>query len=50
MRYNNHHFGDFSSHFVSQKEMVISVKNHAKNNKDACFSPLLPKATETDAI
>ena len=27
-----------------------SVKNHAKNNKDACFSPLLPKATETDAI
>ena len=26
------------------------MKNHAKNNKDACFSPLLPKATETDAI
>ena len=23
MRYNNHHFGDFSSHFVSCKEMVI---------------------------
>lgn len=28
----------------------ISVKNHAKKYKDACFSPLLPKATETDAI
>ena len=23
MRYNNHHFGEFSSHFVSKKEMVI---------------------------
>ncbi len=25
MRYNNHHFGEFSSHFVSWKEMVIII-------------------------
>ena len=33
MRYNNHHFGDFSSHFMSWKEMVIimlEVKNLVK--------------------
>ena len=28
MRYNNHHFGDFSSHFVSCKEMVIIMEDN----------------------
>ena len=27
MRYNNHHFGDFASHFVSCKEMVIIMND-----------------------
>ena len=37
MRYNNHHFGDFSSHFVSCKEMVIIMEDSdfARQSKEA---------------
>ena len=33
MRYNNHHLGDYSSHFVSWKEMVIIINKKNEMNK-----------------
>ena len=32
MRYTNHHFGDFASHFVSCKEMVIIMRDYSFGN------------------